>query len=202
MYFDAQMASDFSSVCPFKLYLWQVPMILRAFPQFLAQDISSHALPALALKSAVSPRSPGAFWWRMTFSGKIWALGLSIATEVSVPQAKAHTLYVSIFISTYVLDTVTSHWYFHLQPDVSVMPVLCPSMAAPLISSEKYLAPRIHNILHIWWIPVCEASPIWIVNTFPCSGALSLGLVSPPQTMFPSPSWGSGIPSTWGCPLP
>lgn len=89
------MVSDLSSRCLSKLYLWLVPVILWAFPQFLAQAIlgSSCALPDLTLKSAIPPRSPSSFWWRMTFSGKIWALGLSVAIGVSVLQV----LYISIY---------------------------------------------------------------------------------------------------------
>ena len=53
-----------------------------------ATSLSLWALPALALKSAISPRSPGSLWWR-TFRGKIWAFGPSIAIGESGLQGEA-----------------------------------------------------------------------------------------------------------------
>lgn len=64
-----------------------VPFTLGALPCFLTQqDVpgSSHAFPALALKSPISPRNPGSFSWRMALRSKIWVLGLSISAALSV----------------------------------------------------------------------------------------------------------------------
>lgn len=62
-----------------------VPVVIWALPYLLPQDVggSSSTFLAVALEIAISPRSLGAFYWRMTLDTKTQALGEFIGVEVT-----------------------------------------------------------------------------------------------------------------------
>lgn len=62
--------------------LWGV---VWALPYFLTLQVppgSSYTVPATVLESAIFPRSPGSFYWRIVLETKIWVLGELFATGI------------------------------------------------------------------------------------------------------------------------
>ena len=97
LYFIAQIVqalaigSSFSRLlCPFDTAPSICVLFFWALSYFLAlQDasVSSCIFPAPVLESAISPRSPGSFYWKMVLGAKIWVLGIFPATGISFPSS-------------------------------------------------------------------------------------------------------------------
>lgn len=79
------IGSSFSwFLCPFDIPPHFVFLVLLELLALLGAPHSSCIFPFPALESAISPRSSGSVYGRMVLETKIWALGVLIATGVSL----------------------------------------------------------------------------------------------------------------------
>ena len=109
-------------LCPFDI----PPSLCSCFwalPSFLAlQDAtgSSYMFPVPAWQSAISPGSSGSLYWRI-LEIKIWALGVLVATGVSLPLGplSEQSLQLCVCIVTCIHTYICN--FFYIYPYVSIL---------------------------------------------------------------------------------
>ena len=94
--------------------------ILSMFLDFLAlQDSPGSSSMFLVLKeSAISPRSPGSFNWRIVIKTKFWTLGVFIALECLCPFSEQSNGNVCMCVDLYVyisINVYTCNYIHHVK---------------------------------------------------------------------------------------